>query len=132
MLRKSTSFILSVFVLTQSFSIHASDMFKLGSLLDHIEFHQATDGDDIFLFLSKHYGNKMQQNKGETGNDTEHQKLPFNQRLACDSGHLFVFQLEQPVFLFTEIPNAEKRDFYYYNFYSFMENSDIFQPPQQT
>lgn len=132
MLRKSTSIILSVFLLTQSFSIHASDMLKLGSLLEHLEFHQTTDGDDIFLFVSKHYGKKMQEHKGETGDDSEHRKLPFNQRLACDAGHLFVFQLEKPEFLFTEIPNAEKREFYYYNFYSFMENTDIFQPPQHT
>ena len=131
MLGKSTSIILSVVLLTQSLSIHFSDILKLQSLLEHMQFHEAAYGDDIFSFVSKHYGNKMEEHNGETGDDGEHQKLPFNQRVACDTGHLFVFEFEQPGLLFVETPTAKKRDFYYYNLYSYLENSDIFQPPRQ-
>jgi hypothetical protein len=130
MLKISTSLLMSVFVLTQSLSIHFSDILKLESLFEHMEFHETAYGDDIFSFISKHYGNKMKEHEGENDDDSEHQKLPFNHKVSCDTGHLFVLELDQPGIILNDSTIAKERDFFYYNFYSYLENTDIFQPPR--
>ena len=47
------------------------DVVKLTNLLEHIELHKSTYGDDIFSFVSKHYGDKMQEHKEERDNPFE-------------------------------------------------------------
>ena len=122
---------MSVFVLAQSLNIHLTDILGVRDLMEHIEFHQTTYGDSLLSFIAKHYGDKMLEHKGNDENDKEHHKLPFDHhRASVDQGHVFVFS---PVFVtFPEsvAPVANKSEYYYYNLYSFLENSDIFQPPR--
>ena len=77
MLTKSIALILSVFILSQSFNVHLMDVLKLNNLLNHIELHESTYGDDIFSFISKHYGDEMAEHKKQKDNRSDHQKLPF-------------------------------------------------------
>ena len=130
MLNKCVSLLMSVFVLAQSFNIHLADVLQLESLYEHIEFHEATYGDDIFSFISKHYGKELQEHDKDSQDDSEHEKLPFNHRISCDSLHYCIVNWDQNSLLVSDTPSPKKGDFFYYNFYSYLENTDIFQPPR--
>jgi hypothetical protein len=130
MLAKSTSLILSVFVLSQSFNLHLMDVTKLANLLEHIEFHESTYGDDIFSFVSKHYGDKVEEHKEQKDGNTDHQNLPFNHGVCADSGQLFVAEVPNEKTVFTVPTYINKVIFTYDDFYSFLKNTDIFQPPR--
>ncbi len=41
-------FSIASIVLIQSFNIHIMDVLKLKNLIEHIEFHKSTYGDDVF------------------------------------------------------------------------------------
>ena len=121
---------MAVFILSQSFNVHLIDVMKLQNLMEHIAFHEATYGDDIFSFISKHYGLEMAEHNQQKENSEEHQQLPFNHGVLLDAGHLFVCEVFVESLDLSVAPDAQERDFFYYNFYSFLGNSDIFQPPR--
>ena len=130
MLAKSTSLILSVFMLSQSFNLHLMDVVKLTNLLEHIEFHELTYGDDIFSFVSKHYGDKMDEHKEQKDGSSDHQKLPFNHHVCNDGGQVFIAEAPIGKVGFS-VPVLIKRSIFSDdNFYSFLKNTDIFQPPR--
>lgn len=127
---KFASLLLSFFILFQSFNVHLLDVLKLQSLLQHIEFHESTYGDDIFSFLAKHYGDKMTEHREQNNGEGDHQKLPFNHSVCMDAGQLFILESFAAKLVLSDPPIVKKRTFHYYNFYSYLENTDIFQPPK--
>lgn len=130
MLARSISLILSVFILSQSFNIHLVDVLKLSNLLEHIAFHESAYGDDIFAFFSKHYGDKMREHEGQQDTSRDHQKLPFHHNFSIDFGQFFLVEVSLERLVFSVSADAERNFFDYDNFYSFLENKDIFQPPR--
>ena len=117
-------------MLSQSFNLHLMDVIKLSNLLEHIEFHESTYGDDIFAFVSKHYGDKMQEHNEQKEDSNDHQKLPFNHGVCIDSGQLFIAdaQIGKPIF---SLPvHINRSIFSGDDFYSYLKNTDIFQPPR--
>lgn len=123
-------------VLAQSFNIHIMDLLKLDNLIEHVQYHQSNYDDDIFSFLAKHYGNQAVDHQSNDDqkkeHDHEHEKLPFNHNYCEDALPIIVFNLN----LYQSIEPVEHRHasliFYYQDSYSYLENVDIFQPPQQT
>ena len=95
MLVKLSSISLAIFILAQSFNLHSGDMLKLGALLAHLEFHQEEYGDDLFTFISKHYGDKKSSHDKEPKDNEDHQRLPFNHNRCLDSGQIFVINFEK-------------------------------------
>ena len=130
MLAKSTSLFLSFFLLMQSFNIHFSDVSQLSTLLKHIEFHESTYGDDIFSFIAKHYGDKVTEHEKQQEKSKDHQRLPFHHNICVDTVPLFLFETSFVRLVLSESLTLKKRSFFYHNFYSFLENTDILQPPQ--
>ncbi|MDN3644080.1 hypothetical protein QWY87_15300 [Lutimonas halocynthiae] len=130
MLLRISSISLAILFLAQSFNLHSGDFLKLDTLMSHLEFHQEKYGDDIFAFISKHYGDKKSSHNEEPKDSKEHQRLPFNHNICSDSGQILLIQFDK---LSLEIPINNlnsKIDFYYQNSYSFLENTDVFQPPK--
>jgi len=127
---KINSIFLAIFVLAQSFNLHSGDFLKLDTLMSHLEFHQEKYGDDLFTFLSKHYGDKKASHDEEPKDSEDHHRLPFNHNVCGDSGQIFLSHFDK---LAIQLPTKDlilKIDFYYQNSYSFLENSDVFQPPR--
>ena len=122
---------MSVFILAQSVNIHLGDVLQVDSLLEHLELHEDIYGDDLFAFISKHYGGEIEEHQRESGNDSDHSKLPFNHSIACDSFQFFILDLDQLGLGYVQLPVQKKSDFYYNISYSFLENTDIFQPPRR-
>jgi len=130
MFRKSMSLLLATFILLQSMNMHFKDILNLGVLLEHIEFHQAEYGDDLFVFLAKHYGDKMLEHHGQKKD--EHRELPFHQTVCFDGGQLFLMNNLNSKWLNAFEAERQKSSFYYTNIYSYLDHSDIFQPPRTT
>ena len=126
---KIISFSIASIILIQSFNIHILDALKLKNLMEHLEFHKSTYGDDVFTFVAKHYG--YQKLKHEDKDEKEdHQQLPFHHNTCLDSIALYVFDLNRYQLKDIDHSNAELSTFFFQSAYSFMENADIFQPPQ--
>ena len=132
MIAKYSSILLAIFVLAQSFNLHSEDLLKLGTLVSHIEFHQDEYGDDLFAFISKHYGDKRSSHDEEPKDSEDHHRLPFNHNRCLDSGQIFVMNIDNPSFHLLADDLIQTSHFYYQNSYTFIENSDVFQPPKIT
>ncbi len=130
MIAKFSSISLAIFILAQSFNLHSEDMLKLETLVSHMEFHQEKYGDDLFTFISKHYGDKMSSHEDEPKNSEDEQRLPFNHNRCLDSGQIFVINIDKLSFQLLVDDFIATSHFYYQNSYTFLENSDVFQPPK--
>ena len=106
------------------------DVLKLSNLIEHMELHESVYGDDIFSFLSKHYGDQTEEHKEQRKGSNEHQNLPFSHNVSMDAASLFIFDESMMKLILSVAPDVKRSNFYYYNFYSFLENTDIFQPPR--
>ncbi len=130
MIAKFSSILLASFVLAQSFNLHSEDLLKLGTLVSHIEFHQDEYGDDLFTFISKHYGDKRSSHDQEPKDFEDHRRLPFNHNRCLDSGQIFVLNIDNPSFQLLGDDLIQTSHFYYQNSYTFLEKPDVFQPPK--
>jgi len=122
---------LSFLVFFQSVGIGMADVFMLNDLVEHAKYHSEEYGDNFLTFFEKHYGSlkaEHQQNQQEENHD--HDKLPF-QHNNCN--HLLtevvLMDYEFPLKK-SEISYPQEHHFYYQDFYSFLNRSNIFQPPK--
>lgn len=130
MLTKASSITLAIFLLAQSFNLHSGDYFKLGALISHLEFHQDAYGDDLFTFISKHYGDKKSSHDQEQKEREDHQRLPFNHNICSDSGQIFIIDLNKMAYPLPGDELYSNANFHYQNSYTFLQNTDFFQPPK--
>lgn len=85
------SILMSCLILVQSFDISFNDISQLDELLEHANFHAEKYGDNILVFISKHYGElKEQHNQDHQEEKKEHEELPFQNHCACSSYTTFV------------------------------------------
>ena len=113
---KIISFSVASIILIQSFNIHMLDVLKLKNLMEHIEFHKSTYGDNVFAFVAKHYG--YQKLKHENKDEKEdHQQLPFHHNTCFDSVVLYVFNMNRYQLKDLDTSDSELDTFF-------------FQPPQ--
>lgn len=127
------SFILSSLIFLQSFQISFEDLIQLDELIEHAKFHKIEHGDNLFVFLSKHYGvEKAMHSDSHPEEQQEHEELPFQ----CQN-HLLTlpaFVLNQVVFNSNLLLEEEdlKGAFFYQFSHSKLYASGILQPPQFT
>ena len=63
----------------QSFGVHYDDIVQLDELIEHAQFHSEQYGDNMIVFLSKHYGElKADHQRDHQEEKKDHEKLPFN------------------------------------------------------
>lgn len=83
---KLLSIVLSGLILVQSFDISINDITQVDELLEHASFHAEKYGDNLMVFLSKHYGElKEQHNKDHQEEKKEHEELPFQNPCTSSS-----------------------------------------------
>lgn len=131
MINSSMAILLSFSILVQGLNFHLADLAELEVLASHYKEHQASYGDNIFTFFEKHYGELRQEHDQEDhqGSD-EHEKLPFKHDVCHLSGSTLLIspfaQERVPVSL--QVFSAP--NFFYLDNYSFLDQTDIFQPPK--
>ncbi len=130
MTAKLISFFISSLILAQSFNIHVNDILKLDELMEHAQFHKEKYGDNIYTFLSKHYG-EMKKNHNKNNQEEDHRQLPFNH--DYNFGFLAAFVLSKVKYTIEETREIiyPTSNFFYQETYSSLVEYDIFQPPKQ-
>lgn len=121
----------SILILSQSVGFGISDIFRVGDLLEHSEYHSENYGDSFSDFLAKHYGSlKETHKKNHSEEKQKHEKLPF-QDLSCN--HSLSVSILTPFFNISQdwrVSLQKKSNYFYINLYSSSEKSNIFQPPK--
>ncbi|WP_296311771.1 hypothetical protein [Winogradskyella sp. UBA3174] len=123
---------LSALMLIQSFNIGADDIMQLDELMKHAQFHEQEYGDNLFVFLSKHYGDlKAEHSKNHQEEQKDHEQLPFQ----CQ-GHVSSVIAFMPHHSFLcsddiEILDTTESNFHYLNLYHSLLDKELLQPPKQ-
>ncbi len=129
---KIFSVILSYVFLFQSVGLKINDLVQLDEFIEHAQFHNEEYGDNIFVFISKHYGElKEDHHKEHQEEKTEHEQLPFQSNMyICSIAVLSLvtphkLDLRSPVFL-----NFKSDNFFYQESSSSFYSQGLFQPPR--
>lgn len=128
---KLFSIALSLLLLIQSFNMDLVDIAQVDIFLTHAKFHKQKYGDNIFVFISKHYGElKFQHEQEHKEEHKDHEELPFNHHTCTHAPSAFVLNRVDLLLLKTTLIKDTSSEFFYQESYSHLENSDIFQPPK--
>lgn len=128
---KLFSITLSLLLLLQSFNTDLVDVAQLDDFLAHAQFHKQKYGDNLLVFISKHYGELKTQHSAEHREEQgDHEDLPFNHQ-TC-SHFSFAFVIYGADFSVPKTPPVADTasNFFYQESYCQIEDSDIFQPPR--
>lgn len=128
---KFFSIIISGLILIQSFNIQLNDVLKIDVYLHHLQYHVDEYGDDLFDFISKHYGElKDMHVKNHQEEEKDHSQLPFRNDGCFQSITLYLVQKNRLTFDLNSLILYRSSFFYYLDLFSTFEKQKIFQPPQ--
>ncbi len=109
-----------------------NDLIQLDEFIEHAQFHNENYGDNIFVFISKHYGElKAEHNKEHQEERTEHDQLPFQHNIYVSSAD--VLSLVTPHKIDINTPrflNFKLDNFFYQESSSSLYSEGLFQPPR--
>lgn len=130
---KLVSILAALLILFQSLNVSFADVVQLDEFLEHAAFHKKQYGDNLFVFISKHYGElKDDHNKNHKEEHEEHQNLPF-QHTSCTHHLVNAFVLFPDIFSKQkiEIRTVNSDCFFYLQGDSSGFQSAVFQPPRR-
>lgn len=127
---KFLSIFISFLMLFQSLNINWDEYARIDELIEHAFYHAEEYGDDIFVFVSKHYGElKQDHNRNNDEEKRDHEQLPFNHQ--CSANYVSVFILDAALVPVLRIDELNSRsNFLYQEINSSFEKSNVFQPPK--
>ena len=131
MLKSSISILLSFSILLQGLNFHFSDMLELQALMTHLKEHRSSYGDDLFTFFDKHYGDlRTEHEKEEHKGSDDHEKLPFKHNVCPVNSGIMINSFTYSEKNIVPIFATASQSFFYLENYSFLDLTEIFQPPQ--
>ena len=123
--------LLSSVILLQSFGMHIDDLVQIDEFIEHAQFHSEQYGDNVLVFISKHYGElKAAHDKEHQEEKKEHDQLPFQHHSHTISVMDFAINttiLEQNILDFLE---HKRFNFHYQAPFSSLHSEGILQPPR--
>lgn len=128
---KFISIALSSIILIQSLGMTVHDIAQIGKFIEHAQYHSEAYGDNVFVFISKHYGDLKANHEQEHQEEKkEHDQLPFNHQSHLCAISAFI--LNTPI---AEIHSIEFSDYQCHNFIYQEPSSSVFkegpfQPPR--
>ena len=118
-------------ILLQSFGIHLDDIVQMDELIEHAKFHSEQYGDNVIVFLSKHYGELKADHQEQHQEEKEdHEKLPFNHHCHITSVTAFVATSFNSGLEQLEILDFKSATFFYQAPSSSLHAEGILQPPR--
>lgn len=132
-MNKLASIVLSTVILLQTIGLHTDDLVQIDEFIEHAKFHSEKYGDDVLVFISKHYGElKAAHEKEHQEEKEDHEQLPFQHH-----SHLSSIIAYTPNPLHTELETpmmAEYKDsnFYYQAPSSSSHTKGLLQPPRHS
>ena len=128
---KLFSIALSLIVLIQSSGICFDDMVQIDEFIEHAQFHSEQYGDNVIVFISKHYGElKADHDKEHQEEKEDHEKLPFQHQSHMSSIMAFTLNTQKEDFIALEFPEFNTHNFYYQAPSSLLHSEALFQPPR--
>ena len=128
---KLLSLLLSCLILIQSIDIEINDITRMGDLMEHAKFHADKYGDNLLVFLSKHYGElKEQHHKDHQEEKKNHEELPFKHQCNCASALAIVMNTSLPELNSPQASESWVANFYYKTITSSLHTEGQFQPPR--
>lgn len=115
----------------QSFGLHASDLAQIDEFVEHAKFHKKQYGDNVFVFISKHYGElKAEHEKEHQEEKEDHEQLPFQHQTHVASVTDFFLNINKKEFKTHEFSEFKIHHFYYQAPSSSLHSEGLFQPPR--
>lgn len=128
---KLFSISLSFVILIQSFGISLADITQIDEFIEHAQFHSEQYGDNIIVFVSKHYGELKANHEKEHQEEKEnHEQLPFQHHSHVSSIQAFVLNSNNQEFKTPEFSETNSHNFYYQAPSSSLHSEGLFQPPR--
>ena len=115
----------------QSFGVHYNDIIQLDELIEHAQFHSEQYGDNMLVFLSKHYGElKVDHQRDHQEEKKDHEKLPFNHSASHTCVADVIINTFKAELNDIEILDLNSPNFYYQPPSSSLHSEGILQPPR--
>ncbi|WP_147676611.1 hypothetical protein [Algibacter pacificus] len=128
---KIFSIALSFIILIQSFGISLGDIAQIDELIQHAQYHNQRYGDNVFVFISKHYGElKADHDKEHQEEREEHEQLPFHHQSHISSVIAVVLNTPKTELKPIEFSELNTHKFYYQASSSSLHSEGLFQPPR--
>jgi hypothetical protein len=128
---KLVSITLSFLTLLQSFGLHFDDIAQLDEFVEHAKFHSEQYGDNVFVFIAKHYGElKAEHEKEHQEEKEEHEELPFKHHCHIATVTVYdvcIYSIDITTLEFLEFSSD---NFYYQDLFSSLYSKGILQPPR--
>ncbi|MCI2228867.1 hypothetical protein MC378_06780 [Polaribacter sp. MSW13] len=133
-MKKLFSISLSLIILLQSVGFNIDDIAQINKFIEHAEYHNKQYGDNVFVFISKHYGELKSPHEKEHQEEKEdHEQLPFNHNNCSHNGSIATYivssfkeELKTPFLL----EQKKVANFYYQDPFSTSHSDEIIQPPR--
>nr|WP_238566877.1 hypothetical protein [Nonlabens ulvanivorans] len=111
---KLISISISIIILMQSFGIQINDISQIDEFIEHAQFHNEEYGDNIIVFIAKHYGElKAEHAQDHQEEKEEHEELPFQQQSQLTSITAIVFNTQRSELKLLEPLEYKKHNFFY-------------------
>lgn len=129
---KLSSIILAFIFIFQSVGLKPSDLIQLDELIEHAQFHNKEYGDNLFVFISKHYGSlKADHNKAHQEEKNDHEQLPFQYNMHINNiVFLALVTSQKPQIVTLDFLDSKPHIFFYQESFSSMYYNSILQPPR--
>ena len=130
-MNKIFSIALSFIILFQSFGISLGDFAQIDELIDHAQYHNQRYGDNVFVFISKHYGElKADHDKEHQEEQKDHEQLPFHHQSHISSVIAVVLNSDKTELKRVEFSESNTHKYYYQAPSSSLHIEGLFQPPR--
>jgi hypothetical protein len=130
---KLLSISLSLFILFQSIGFSLNDMVKIDEFIEHAQFHSDQYGDNIFVFIAKHYGElKADHEKEHQEEKKDHEQLPFQHQTQLTVVADFILTTNKEDFKTLEFSEFKTHNFHYQAPSSSLHSEGILQPPRHS
>lgn len=130
-LSKLFSISFSFIILIQGFGISLGEITQIDEFIEHAQFHSEQYGDNVFVFISKHYGElKTDHDREHQEEKEDHKQLPFQHQSHISSITAFVLNTQKEEFKTPEFSEFHTHNFYYQAPSSSLHLKGLFQPPR--
>ncbi|KAA2217289.1 hypothetical protein [Maribacter flavus] len=132
-MNKLASIVLSAIILLQTIGLHTDDLVQIDEFIEHAKFHSEQYGDNVLVFISKHYGELKAEHEQEHQEEKEdHEQLPFQHHSHLSS---IIVYTQNPVNAELETPiitEYKDSNFYYQAPSSSSHTKGLLQPPRHS
>lgn len=106
---------------------------QIDEFIEHAQFHSEQYGDNVFVFISKHYGElKANHDKEHQEEKEDHEQLPFQKHSQISSMNAFVLNTSKEVYHIPDFSEFKTNNFHYQAPSSSLHLEGLLQPPRHS